>query len=62
MACGVVMIVSVVWAAVALNAGQSIFLPEAIALVAFAISWLTKGRAHEPVVAVFRRVSGLVVK
>lgn len=60
--CGVVMIVSVVWAAVVLNAGRPIFLPEAIALVAFAISWLVKGRAHEPVVAVFRRVGGLVVK
>jgi len=62
LACGVVMIVSVVWAAIALKAGKPIFLPEAIALVAFAISWLTKGRAHEPVVAVLRRVSGLGVK
>ena len=51
--CGVVMIVSVLWVVVALKADKPIFLPEAIALGAFAISWLVKGQAHEPVIAVF---------
>ncbi len=42
--CGVIMIASVLWAASSLWTGQPIFIPEAIALVAFSISWLTKGR------------------
>lgn len=36
--CGMVMIVSVIWATVALRAGKPIFLPEAIALTAFTVS------------------------
>ena len=62
LACGIVMIVSVVWAGVALNLGRPIFLPEAIALVAFAISWLVKGHAHKPVVAAIQKVAGLIKK
>lgn len=43
--CGVVMIACVVWALVAGRSGQPIFWPEAIALWAFALSWLVKGEA-----------------
>ncbi len=49
LACGVVMTVSVLWAGSSLFTGQPIFLPESIALVAFAFSWLTKGRAGRTV-------------
>lgn len=56
--CALFMAGSVLWAWLAGRKDNPIFLPETIALVAFAISWLVKGRAHEPVVAVFRNVSG----
>lgn len=60
--CGGLMIVSIVWAAIALKLDKPIFLPEATALVAFAISWLVKGRIHEPMIAACRRIIGLVAK
>jgi heme A synthase len=50
LACGLVMIACVVWAAVAKLVVAPIFWPESIAIVAFAISWLVKGEAHKPVV------------
>ena len=53
--CGVVMIVCVLWAVANVHTSKSIFLPESIALVAFAISWLVKGKAYEPAVVMFRR-------
>jgi len=56
--CGLVMIASVLWIAIAAYTEHSIFLPEAIALVAFAISWLVKGRAHEPVARTLLRLRG----
>lgn len=43
--CGVVMLVCVVWSAVRALQGKEIFWLEAIALEAFALSWLVKGRA-----------------
>jgi uncharacterized membrane protein len=43
--CGVAIVVSMAWALVAGLSDQSIFWPESFALVAFALSWLTKGRA-----------------
>lgn len=49
LACGVVMIVSVLWAASSMFTRAPIFLPESIAIIAFAISWLTKGEMHKPV-------------
>jgi hypothetical protein len=55
--CGIVMIVSVLWVAIAGMSRQPIFLPEALAIVAFAISWLVKGEAYEPVVTALRRLS-----
>ena len=43
-ACGAVMLVCLVWAAIALGYGKSIYWPETIALIAFSLSWLVKGR------------------
>lgn len=44
-ACGVVMLVCVVWAGVRAMQRKEIFWLEAVALEAFAVSWLVKGRA-----------------
>lgn len=49
--CGVVMIGSVIWAASSLITDAPIFIPEASAIVAFAISWLVKGEAYQPVLS-----------
>lgn len=43
--CGIVIVASMAWAVVAGLSDQSIFWPESFALVSFAFSWLTKGRA-----------------
>jgi hypothetical protein len=53
--CGLVMIVSVLWTASALITKAPIFLPEAIAIMAFAVSWLVKGEAYQPVLSILRR-------
>lgn len=58
LACGIVMIVCVLWAAAASMAHAPILLPEAIAIVAFAISWLIKGEAYLPIVRAIRRLAG----
>lgn len=44
-ACGLIIVGSIIWALVAGLNDKSIFVPESIALVAFAISWLIKGHA-----------------
>jgi hypothetical protein len=54
-ACGVAMVVCMLWVASALSAGASIFWPEALALEFFAVSWLAKGRADWTAVAAGRR-------
>jgi len=54
LACGLVMIVCVVWAAIAKVSIKPIFWPESIAIFAFSVSWLVKGEAHEPVMRVLR--------
>lgn len=41
--CGVVMILAVTWVVIAKSAGRAIFLPESLAIGAFALSWLVKG-------------------
>ncbi len=56
--CGLLMIGCVLWAASSLITEAPIFLPEAIAIVAFAISWLVKGEAYQPVLRAIRRLSG----
>ena len=43
--CGVVIVAAIIWAGVAGLNERPIFWPESIALVAFAVSWLVKGRA-----------------
>jgi hypothetical protein len=58
LACGITMIVCVLWAASSFFTQASIFWPEAIAIVAFAISWLAKGEVHRPVLAAIRRLAG----
>jgi len=54
--CGLVMIGAVLWAASSIITGRPILVPEAIAIVAFAVSWLIKGEAYQPIV---RAVRGL---
>jgi hypothetical protein len=58
LACGLIMIAAVVWAGVATLLTKPIFLPESIAIVAFAVSWLAKGEAHEPVMRAVRKLTG----
>ena len=53
--CGLTMIVSVLWAAGSSIAHAPVFIPEAVAIFAFAISWLAKGEAYRPVQTVMRR-------
>ena len=47
--CGLVMAAAVLWAASSILTGAPIFVPESIALLAFAVSWLTKGQAHRSI-------------
>src|SRR6266550_4459383 len=49
LASGIIMIASVLWAASSMFTHAPIFIPEAIAIIAFAVSWLTKGEVHKPV-------------
>jgi len=58
LACGLVMIACVVWAGVASFVDAPIFVPESIAIVAFALSWLVKGEAQKPVARAVRRLMG----
>ena len=44
-ACGLGMLVCVLWAALAGSQDRAIFWPESVALLLFGVSWLTKGRA-----------------
>lgn len=48
--CGVLILVGIAWAGIRTHNDQSIFWQEVIAIEGFAISWLIKGGAHEPVV------------
>lgn len=56
--CGIVIVASIVWAGVAGLLGGSIFLPESIALIAFAVSWLVKGHALRSIGNVARAMLG----
>ncbi len=56
--CGLIMAVSVLWAGSSLFTGAPIFWPEAIALWAFAFSWLVKGYAHRSVANLVRGALG----
>ena len=50
------MIGSVLWAASSLITHAPIFYPEAIAIFAFAISWLVKGELYQPVLKAMRQL------
>jgi heme A synthase len=43
--CGTIIVGSILWAGVNRLNGKSIFWPESVALIAFALSWLIKGNA-----------------
>ena len=50
------MIASVLWAASSLITYAPIFYPEAIAIFAFAISWLVKGELYQPALTAMRQL------
>lgn len=54
--CGVIMVLSVLLAGILGSMGASIFWPEAIALWAFALSWLVKGQAHTSIANTAKRI------
>jgi hypothetical protein len=54
--CGIAMIGFVLWAATSMVTKAPIFWPEALAIMAFAISWLVKGEAYRPVVEAVQRL------
>lgn len=54
--CGLLIIAMMIWAALAGLNDRAIFIPESIALVAFAVSWLVKGRALKTIVDSARSV------
>jgi heme A synthase len=54
--CGIVMIISMLWAGLAGFLNKSIFIPEAFAIEAFAVSWLVKGEAEHTLVLVAQRL------
>ena len=58
--CGVVMVISVAWTGVAAWRETPIFLPEAITLWAFAVSWLVKGRAPQMILSAVKQVGEAV--
>jgi hypothetical protein len=53
--CGIVIVAGMVWSAVAKQQDRSIFIPESIALMAFATSWLIKGRAPKTIANAVRK-------
>jgi hypothetical protein len=55
-ACGITILISIVWAGVAARKKQPIFLPETTALLAFSFSWLVKGFAARTAVAAVRKM------
>lgn len=61
-ACGATMIISIGWALFAFVKGKPIFWQEVCALEAFALSWLTKGRADETLFAVVRHPKQVAAK
>ncbi len=53
--CGILMAGCILWAGIATFLDKPIFLPEAIALESFAVSWLTKGRADRTAITIAQR-------
>lgn len=58
LACGLIIIGSIIWTFIAGLSRNPIFLPESIALIAFAVSWLVKGHAHARITSVLRSMVG----
>ena len=58
LACGITMIVAVLWCSSSVVTHAPMFWPESIAIVAFAISWLAKGEAHRPLLRIWRFLTG----
>lgn len=56
--CGILIVVGMGWAAYERLRGRSIFLPESLVLVAFAVSWLVKGSVHRTLARGVRAISG----
>jgi hypothetical protein len=54
--CGISIVAFLIWAALSARAGQSILLPESLAIIAFAVSWLAKGEFHHVVGDAMRSV------
>jgi hypothetical protein len=54
LACGLAIVGCIGWAGFNGLNGRPIFLPESIALVAFAVSWLVKGYAHRTIAGAAR--------
>jgi hypothetical protein len=55
--CGLLIVASIIWAIIAGLRGRPIFLPESVALVAFAVSWLIKGKAYKTIASVARSMA-----
>jgi hypothetical protein len=53
--CGIVILISMAWAGLAGPKKSPIFIPESIALTAFAVSWLIKGRAPKTIANAVRK-------
>jgi hypothetical protein len=56
LACGIVMIVCIIWAGSSMRTHAPIFIPESIAIIAFAVSWLTKGEARKAAMQAVRKL------
>jgi hypothetical protein len=56
--CGLAILISIAWAAFEGMNNRSIFLPESVALIAFAMSWLVKGSIHKTVAEALKPDSG----
>jgi len=54
------MVACLIWAAIALNNDKPIYWPETIALGAFALSWLVKGRFEWTLVSAGKSTWGCV--
>ena len=55
--CGLTIVAGMIWAAFNGWTKKSIFVPESLALTAFAFSWLVKGRAHKSIASAVKAVS-----
>ncbi len=57
--CGLVIVASMIWAGVAGSRDKPIFVPESVALIAFAVSWLVKGYALRRIADALRSLKAI---